>query len=137
MTLPFHLRLAGTLLMLLGFSHLTFGRILDWRSDLAKLSLVNRQIFLVHCFFIALLLIMLGALSAFGTSLLLERQPLARLILASSAVLWGMRLYVQWFFFDRSLWRESAANKAAHYLLTAFWTYLAALNTLALIRISS
>src|ERR1700747_2936788 len=111
MTLPFHLRLAGTLLMLLGFSHLTFGRILDWRSDLAKLSLVNRQIFIVHCFYIALFLIMLGALSTFGTSLLLEPHPLARVILASSAVLWGIRLYLQWFFFDRSLWRESAVKQ--------------------------
>jgi hypothetical protein len=114
MTLPFHLRLAGTLLMLLGLSHLTFGRFLNWRSDLAKLSVINRQIFRVHCFYIALLLIMLGALSAFGTSLLLQPHPLARIILATSALLWGIRLYVQWFFFDRSLWRGTKPRTISH-----------------------
>ncbi len=136
MTLLFHFRLAGTLLILLGLAHLTFGRLLNWRSDLAKLSLVNRQIFLVHCFYIALLLIMLGALSAFGAQLLLEPQPLSRIVLAGSMLLWCIRLYIQWFFFDRSLWRENSFNKAAHVLLTAFWTYLTALTGIALVKVS-
>ena len=38
-----------------------FPRQFRWREELARLSLLNRQIFLVHTFFIVLVVTMMGA----------------------------------------------------------------------------
>ena len=132
-----HLRILGALFVLLGFAHAGFGRRLNWKSDLAKLSLVNRQIFQVHTFYIALLLVMLGYLSLFYAEALLEPGPLSRAILGGMTLLWASRLYAQWFVYDKSLWRGDRFNTAVHYFFTLFWTYAAVVDGLALLRVVS
>ena len=134
MSLTFHLRCAGVILILLGLAHAGFGRRLNWETDLEKLSLANRQIFLVHCFYIALILVMLGALSLFMTPYLLRVNPLTQAILGASTLLWTIRLYIQWFVFDSSLWREQRFNRRVHCLLTSLWIYFAAVNGIAFWR---
>ncbi len=127
-----HLRLSGLLLVLVGLSHAGFGRRLHWKTDLAQLSLVNRQIFHVHSFYIALLLVMLGSLSFLEAADLLQPSPLSRAVLGGMTLLWAIRLYVQWFVFDRALWRGDRFNTVAHGLFTLLWAYLAAVDGLAL-----
>ena len=134
MTLVFHLRFSGLLLILLGLAHSRFGQYLNWRSDLPKLALVNRQIFLVHCFYIALMLGMMGSLCLFLPAILLEGQPLSQMVLGGMTLVWGSRLLIQWFIFDRALWRDHRLNRRIHYLLTALWTYLTAVDAFALAR---
>jgi hypothetical protein len=134
MSVTFHLRCAGVILILLGLAHAGFGRRLNWDTDLKKLSLVNRQIFLVHCFYIALLLVLLGSLSLFLTPNLLQPSPLSRALLGASTLLWSIRLYIQWFVFDPSLWRENRFNRRVHYALTSFWIYFMAVNGMAFWR---
>ena len=134
MTLVFHLRFSGLLLVLLGLAHARFGRYLNWKSDLAKLALVNRQVFLVHCFYVALLLVMLGALCPFLPLNLLEPQPLSRAVLAGITCIWGTRLFIQWAVFDRALWQNHMLNRRIHYLLTVFWAYLTVVDAFALAR---
>jgi hypothetical protein len=129
-----HLRISGLLFVLLGLAHAGFGRRLNWKSDLAKLTLVNRQIFHVHSFYAALLLVMLGSLSVFYAEALLQPSPLTRAVLGGMTLLWAIRLYVQWFVFDKSLWRGNGFNTAAHYLFTFFWAYVTAVDGLALLR---
>lgn len=136
MNLAFHLKAVGVLLILLGLAHGAFGSRLNWKTELERLSPVNRQIFLVHCFYIALFLVMLGSLSLFLTPHLLEPSPLSRCILGGGCVVWSLRLYIQWFVFDRSLWRDSRVNRRIHYLLTVLWVYFAAVNGIALVRAS-
>ena len=63
MTLLLHLRIAGALLLGLAAFHFVLPRELNWDEELARLSLLNRQIFLVHTFFLALILTMMGILS--------------------------------------------------------------------------
>ncbi len=131
MSLTFHLRCTGVILILLGLAHGGFGRRLNWQTDLQKLSLVNRQIFLVHCFYVALLLVMLGSLSLFMTPSLLLGNALSRAILGASTLWWGIRLYIQWFVFERALWRENRFNRRVHYLLTSFWVYFTVVDGMA------
>ena len=71
MNIYLHLKLVGALLLALGLAHSMFGRYFNWRRELAQLSLLTRQIFLVHCFFIALLVVMIGVCSLFYTNALL------------------------------------------------------------------
>ena len=131
MTVLFHLRLSGAGLILLGLAHLWFSKPLQWKQDLAKLTLVNRQIFLVHCFYVALILVLLGILSLTLADSLLQPTPLARAMLCGMTLLWALRLYIQWRVFDPSLWRQNRTNHLVHYVLTAVWVYLTAVDGVA------
>ena len=57
MTLYIHLQIVGTLLMLLGLSHIFFNRFFGWEQELAAVSLLTRRVFIVHNFFIGLVLV--------------------------------------------------------------------------------
>ena len=126
MNAEFHLRLAGSLQIALAFLHLFFPRRFNWNEELARLSLLNRQIFLVHTFYICLVLMLIGALSLFAPSALLLPSPLARFVLAGFAIFWGSRLIFQWAVYDRALWKGNRFNTAMHYLFSLLWAYLAA-----------
>lgn len=132
-----HLRISGGLFVILGFAHVGFGKRLNWREDLAKLSVVNRQIFVLHSFYIALLLVMLGSLLLFLTDALLQPSPLSKALLGAMTLLWTIRFGVQWLFFERSIWEGHAANRRIHYLLMLFWAYVALVDAFAFARVIS
>ena len=68
LTIELHLKLSGLVLILLGIAHAFFGSRFNWKQELQRLSLLNRQIFYVHTFFIALVVTMLGILACFFTN---------------------------------------------------------------------
>jgi hypothetical protein len=137
MTLLFHLKFSGVLLIGLGAAHAFFGRYLNWKSDLAKLTPINRQIFVVHCFYIALMLIMLGSLAILFGEPLLDSQPLSRAILAGTTLIWSVRLFLQWTVFHRSLRSSDQRIRVVHGWLTLLWIYLTTVNALALTHVLS
>lgn len=122
--LELHLKLAGTLLILLGLSHALFGRRFKWQEELERLSLLNRQIFYVHAFFIALIVAMLGVLALFYTGTLIEKTALARVVLSGIILFWACRLWIQFFGYDASLWKGNRFNTRMHLLFSLMWTYL-------------
>jgi hypothetical protein len=126
MSLELHLRIAGVLLLLLAAIHPLMPKELGWKEDLAKLTLVNRQVFLVHVGFIVLMLILMGALALFYAGELAAPGRLARAILGGLAVFWGLRLLTQQLVYDRSLWRGNPRYTAVHIAFTLLWTYLTA-----------
>ena len=133
-SLALHLKLAGLSLIGLGIAHAFFGPRFRWKEELARLSLLNRQIFTVHTFFIALILVLLGALSAFGTSALLEKSALARWFLSGVVIFWACRWICQFWVYDASLWRGKRFETAVHILFSVAWTYYVAVYGLALWR---
>ena len=126
MTLELHLRIAGALLLLLSVIHLPMPRELGWKEDLAKLTLVNRQVFLVHTAFIVLTLVLMGTLALVYAEELAAPGRLARGVLGGLAIFWGLRLFTQQFVYDRSLWRGNARYTAIHIVFTLLWLYLTA-----------
>ena len=132
MTINLHLKIVGILLLFLAFAHVLFPRRFGWKEDFAKVSLLNRQIFYVHCFFIVLMLAMIGFLTLFYTSLLLRRDELARIVLAGLALFWAARLFIQIFVYDSKLWRGHRFNTLMHVLFTGMWSYYVAVFGAAL-----
>lgn len=126
MSLLFHLRVAGILQILLALFHLLLPSRLNWREDLNRLSLVNRQIFWVHTFFIGLVLALQGALSLFWAPALVEPSRLGPPLLGALTLFWGLRLLFQWFVFDRALWRGQSFNTVVHLSFTLLWVYFTA-----------
>lgn len=121
--LEFHLRLIGASLIALACLHLAFPRRFDWPAELARLSLLNRQIFLVHCLFICLVLVQIGVLALFFTEELLIPSRLGRVVAAGLTIFWAARLIAQWFIYDRALWRGSRFNTTMHILFSLLWSY--------------
>ncbi|MEX2317627.1 MAG: hypothetical protein WD669_10785 [Pirellulales bacterium] len=128
------LRIAGVLLILLATAHVTFPKRFQWAQELARLSLLNRQMFLVHVGYIVYLVASMGLLSLFFTRALIEQSLLARLVLAWLFLFWFSRLFVQWLVYDQSLWRGNRFHTAVHFIFTGMWMYLSAVYGWALWR---
>ena len=126
MSLVLHLRIAGALLLLLAAMHVFLPRGLGWKDDLARLTLVNRQIFLVHVGFIVLILVLFGTLALAYTEELTRPGRLPRAILGGLTLFWFLRLLTQHVIYDRSLWRGHRRNTVLHVLATLLWAYFTA-----------
>jgi hypothetical protein len=135
MTLHIHLQIVGFLLVLLGLSHAFMSRYFGWRKELAGVSLLTRQIFYVHTFFIALGVILGGAVSLTFPNALLAPAPFNRAILASMAFFWFCRLLAQFFAYDSAIWRGNPARTCMHVAFSMLWCYVTATYTLALIKV--
>lgn len=132
MNLELHLRIVGLMLFALLGLNFVLPKRFRWREELSRLSLFNRQIFIVHAMFICLILAMFGAISLFCAPLLLQPAPLARVVLAGLAGFWFVRLLVQWFVYHPSLWRGKRFETAVHVIFSGVWFYFAGTYAAAL-----
>ena len=99
------------------------------------MSLMTRQVFIVHCFFIALMLVLLGICSAFYADTLLAPNDLSRVLVAGMVVFWLSRLLVQLFVYDPKIWRGRRFYTAMHVLFSLMWTYFVATYSAALLTV--
>ena len=126
LSLAFHLHFAGATLLFLAIAHAFFDRRFRWREELARLSLLNRQIFYVHTFFVALVVFLMGALCLFGTRGLLEHTFLGACLSGALCLFWLARLGCQFFVYSSELWRGKRFETLMHGLFTLAWTYYSA-----------
>lgn len=120
------LQLTGVSLISLAMLHLVFPRWFHWAEELPRLSPLNRQIFLVHCFFICLVLVLMGSLLLIWPELLLRGGDLARVVSGGLCLFWGSRLAIQWFGYTSDLWWRKPAETLIHGALTVLWTFYSA-----------
>ena len=121
-----HLRIIGVLLALLVVVNLCVPWHLNWRHEMAQLSLLNRQIFQVHSLFIVLTLGLFSALLLTSGDALLEPSRLSRAILAGLTIFWGVRMLMQWFYYSPEVWRGNRFNTVIHGIFSAVWIYMTA-----------
>jgi hypothetical protein len=124
MNIHLHLKIAGALLLTLGLAHSAFGRYFKWQRELAQLSLLTRQMFLVHCFFIALVVVLIGVCSLFYTDALLQSGALSRVVLSGLVIFWLCRWGFQFFVYDPAIWRGHRLYSVIHVVFCLFWTYV-------------
>jgi len=135
MTLHVHVQVVGALLLALGIAHSSFGRYFGWKQELVSLSLLTRQIFYVHNFFIALIVAMLGVCSLFYADALLEPTPLSRVLLAGIVAFWLCRLAMQFLTYDSAIWRGRPFYTRMHVAFSLFWVYVVITYSLALRKV--
>lgn len=123
MTIDFHLRVVGALMLVLAIVHAFFPRWFGWREDLAKLSLINRQIFVVHTLFVVVVLAMLGVLMIFYANPLLRSGEVGRAVFFGLGVFWAIRLVVQIWYYKSELWRGHRGKTGLHVLAVALCLY--------------
>ena len=134
MNMLLHFHIVGVLLIILAIVNLFVPSRFNWREELARVSLLNRQIFIVHDIFIILTLLLFALLLLLYGEALLDRTPLARAILAGLSVFWVMRMLMQWFFYSPQIWRGHRFNTVMHLVFSALWIYFATTFVIALCR---
>ena len=122
--LALHLKVCGFLLLSLSALHLTFPRHFQWWRVFAQLSLVNRQMFYIHCFFLCVTMSMMGSLCLWGTAALLERSALGLWLAAGLTIFWQLRFLIQHFVYDPTLWKGKLFESLVHVVFTLLWGYL-------------
>lgn len=131
-TLLLHFRIVGALMAMLVIVNLVVPGRFRWKEELARVSLLNRQIFQAHTVFIVLLLALFSALFLTCAEALLEPTRLSRAILIGLTIFWGLRMLMQWFFYSPAVWRGDRFNTVAHGVFSAAWIYVTAVCATAL-----
>ena len=121
-----NLKLVGASLIALAVLHCFFPRRFNWRHELADITLLTRQMFYVHTFFIALTVALMGLLALLYSNDLLSGSRLARAVSTGLALFWGARLMFQWFVYDPTLWRGHRFNTIIHVVFTMLWAWYTA-----------
>ena len=135
MSLSIHLQIVGILLVLLGLSHAFFNRYFGWEQELAAVSLLTRRVFFVHSFFIALGVVLAGAVSFVYADALLRPTALNRALLAAMVTFWLCRLLAQFFAYDSAIWRGDRFRTFMHVAFALIWCYVTATYGIALITV--
>ena len=99
-------------------------RVLDWRSALAPLPKLLRQLFWVYGAFIVLVIIGFGLLTATFAAEIAAGEPLGRALAAFIAVFWAARLGVQAFVFDARPFLTRPLYRVGYHLLTLAFVIL-------------
>lgn len=117
-----HLEVIGAMMLVIAAAHAFFPRLFDWRRELAQLSLINRQMMVVHSFFIALALVLMGLL-CLTSGEELANTALGRKVALGLAIFWTVRLLIQLVGYSPRLWRGKPRETAAHVAFTIIWAY--------------
>ncbi len=87
------------------------------------MSLINQQIMVVHTFFIALMVFLMGLL-CLTSATALATTALGKTISLGFGVFWLFRLVIQFFGYSSSLWKGKPFETAVHVLFSGLWIYL-------------
>lgn len=120
-----HFKVIGVLLIILAAVHAVFPKYFNWKEELKNLNLINRQMMLIHTFFIALVVFLMGLLCLVSASDLVETK-IGKTISLGFGLFWVIRLFIQFFGYSSSLWKGKLFETAVHILFSILWTYLSA-----------
>jgi hypothetical protein len=120
-----HLRIIGVILIILAIIHASFPKQFMWKTELSSLSLINRQMMTVHTFFIALTVLLMGALCLYSANEIIN-TPLGRQIAIGLFVFWGIRFIFQFFVYSSKLWKGKPFETVMHIIFSITWIYLTA-----------
>lgn len=118
-----HFKIIGILLMLLALIHIGFPKRFNWIHELKSLSLMNRQMMVIHTMFIGLTIFLMGAL-CFLCSTELVTSTLGKKISIGLSIFWLVRLFVQFFGYSSELWKGKTFETWIHILFSLLWTYI-------------
>lgn len=121
-----HLKITGILLLILAFIHVIFPKYFSWKQELSSLSMINRQMFYVHTFFIAFIVLLIGILCLTSANELIE-TTLGKRISLGLGIFWIIRLLIQFFGYSPKIWKGKTFETTVHILFSILWAYFSIL----------
>jgi len=96
---------------------------LNWRQDLQQLDKLSQHIIWVHAGYVWLVILAFGLISVIAPGALVNQQPLGAAICAFISVFWGIRLIIQFFYFDAKPYLKNFILKVGFHSLTLCFIY--------------
>jgi len=125
-----HLKIVGSLLIIVALLHFSFPKKFNWKHELDSLSIINRQMMYVHTFFIALIVFLIGLLCLTSSGELVG-TVLGKRICLCLGIFWIVRLWVQFFGYSSKIWKGKSFETIVHVLFSVFWTYVSSIFVLS------
>jgi hypothetical protein len=120
------IQLAGLLQLGILIASALVPQVLDWRSELRKLTPITRHLVWVHGVFIVMTIIAFALLCLINARALAGGELLARSLCAFIAIFWGARLALQFALFDPRPYLTRALLKIGYHGLTIVFAFLTA-----------
>ncbi len=118
-----HFKIIGIILIALALVHVIFPKYFNWQKELQSLSLVNKQMMVVHTFFIALTILLMGLLCLTSSTELITTK-LGKTISLGLGIFWSIRLFIQFFGYSATLWKGKPFETTVHIVFSLLWLYL-------------
>jgi len=118
-----HLKIIGILLIILAVIHIFFSKYFNWKKELKSLSLINQQMMVIHTFFIAIIVFLMGLLCLIATKDLVDTK-LGKIISLGLSIFWLFRLITQFFWYSTKLWKGKQLETIIHIFFSTLWIYL-------------
>ena len=128
LTLQYSIQLAGALQLVIAAANFFLPAKLHYRENLARVSPIIRQIFTVHSIYIVLVLLGFGLICLLFPNDLSGASPLGRFLVGFLALFWGLRVIIQFTYYDSAIKEE---HPLAAWFFGALFLYLAATFTAA------
>ena len=125
-----HLKIIGSLLIVVALIHFSFPKFFNWKLELNSLSIINRQMMYIHTFFIALMVFLIGLLCLTSSNELVS-TALGKRICLCLGIFWIVRLWVQFFGYSSKIWKGKSFETIVHVLFSVFWTYVSSIFVLS------
>jgi hypothetical protein len=117
------LKIIGSLFILLAFVHVVFPNYFNWKEELNRLSLINKQIMQVHTLFIALAVLLMGIFCLTSTVEIIHTS-LGRRISLGFGIFWSCRLLIQFFGYSTKHWKGKIFETTIHIICSFLWMYV-------------
>lgn len=117
-----HIKIVGSLLLLLSLMHIVLPRYFNWTQELSGLSLINKQIMYVHTFFIAFIVLLMGLLCVYSSTELTS-STLGQHLSLGLFIFWFTRLLFQFFVYSPKVWRGKKFETLVHIVFALLWSY--------------
>lgn len=118
-----HIKIIGVFLMILAIVHFIFPSYFKWKEELKALSLINRQMMVIHTLFIAITVFLMGLLCLTSSEDLTETDFGKRISLGLG-LFWTVRLIIQFFGYSSKLWKGKKFETTIHIFAIMLWSYL-------------
>ncbi|MNK19691.1 hypothetical protein D3C87_379190 [compost metagenome] len=115
---------AGIAQIALVFGSLAIPAMLNWKTELVKVSLLIKQMFWTYAAYILVINLCFGVLSVFAIRELLNGSLLALLICGFIAVYWISRVLIQFLYFDRKSFPKGKIYMAGEFTLVVLFVFL-------------
>lgn len=117
-----HFKIIGLLFIALALLHIIFPKYFNWKTELKSLSLINKQMMIIHTFFIALTVLLMGIL-CLTSSYELTSTPFGKRVSLGLGIFWGLRLVIQFFGYSAKLWKGKSFETLVHIFFSIAWLY--------------
>jgi hypothetical protein len=126
--------IAGAVQLSIALANLWVPGILHYRENLAKVSPIVRQVFVVHSIYMVLVLLGFSALCFFFAPQLASGTALGRFLSAFLAVFWLLRVVLQFAYYDREVRAQHRLGDIAYTLAISCLGIVFAITALGVMR---